>query len=264
MKRACPFCLALIVACLLSACQTRPSATSVPEGLKIGDLKDTTQDLEKADFLITFRVFQYQIDPNSVDRLVEVHDVLSRSPIHFKNEAAFYANGFAARSGTRDQASEVARALSDAGATRSGFALLSVPPSETNILSSISVNQPLTLSFASDADKTGTQLLYPGYLGWTLFAESSALRNTVIVKLAPAYWQQGGETIRILTGKEPIAFNLFEFAAFQTRMRQGDFLVLTPKKLSSDDTSLNRALFLHYGRRPRALCFVIFCESAGL
>lgn len=265
MKRTCPFYFIVVFACcVLSACQTPPAADPLPAGLKITDLKDTTQNLEKADFLITFKVFQYKMDPNSVEQLGPLRDIASRSKIHFRDEAAFNANGFDVGFGTRDQVTEVARALTRAGAVRMGFTSLGVAPSETNILSSIVVGQTSTLTFASDGGRTNNQMFHQGYLGWTLFAESSAVRDTVIVKLAPAYWQRGDETIRILTGKEPIAFELFEFASFQTRMREGDFLVLMPARISSDNASLNQTLFVHGGKKPKAQCYIIFCESAGL
>lgn len=266
MKRTCLFYLILVlIGCLLSACQTADTTVvAPPPGLKITDLQDTTLTIEKADFLISFRVFQYQLDPNSISRLASVFDTVTAAEIRFHDEQAFRANGFAVGSGTRQDASGLARALADAGAARIGFTLLSIPPAETSILSSTSIYQPLSISFYKSAEDASAEYLYPGYLGWTLIAESSAVRDTAIIKIAPAYWQSGAEDIRILSGREPIAFQPFQFAAFQTRMREGDFLLLAPSRLVPDPQSLSQGLFLQAGRKPKVTCYVIFCESAGL
>jgi len=267
MKSTCLFlslCLT-IAGCVLSGCQPVPPPASDPmDNLKITDLQDTTADRKQADYLINFRIIQYLMDPNDLSRLEPVYTKNAQRQLHFQNAGAFEANGLAVAMKSRQDSTEIARALSDAGASRLGQTFLSIPPDSTEILSSISFYQPQSISFFASPDVVTNESLYPGCLGWTIFAQNSAVRNTIILKLAPAYWQTGGEDFRTKLGKPPVNYNLFEFAAFQTRLKEGDFLLLAPSRLLMDNPTLNQALFMQPGRKIQAKCFVLVLESAGL
>lgn len=264
MKHTCLFlCLFLLCWCL-SGCQTpasQPAQVDALGGLKITDIRDTSADLERADFLISFRVFQYVMDPNNLGMLEPLYSLSNR--VVYQDKEAFDANGFAVSVVSRQEGSRIARTLNSAGATRSGVGLVSVPPETTDILTSAPVYQARLLSFVNSAGSRISQPVSPGFLGWTLFAQDSALAGTIILKVSPAYWQTGAEDLRIRMGREPVNFNLMEFASFQTRLKIGDFVLLAPRRDAEKD-SLNQALFTEPGRRPQVRCFVLVCESAGL
>jgi hypothetical protein len=267
MKSTCLFLsLCLTIACCgLSGCQPVPPPAPDPlDNLKITDLQDTTSDQKQADYLINFRVIQYLMDPNELAKLEPVYANNPQRQLHFQNDHAFEANGFAVAMKSRQDGTTIARALSDAGASRLGQTFLSIPPDSTEILSSISFYQPQSISFVASQDDLTNEYLYPGCLGWTIFAQNSAVRNTIILKLAPAYWQTGVEDLRSKLGKPPINYNLFDFAAFQTRLKEGDFLLLAPSRLMMETTTLNQALFMQPGKKIQAKCFVLILESAGL
>lgn len=265
MKYAC-FLLCSAVSCLLLiGCQAPAApAPGTPGGPKLSDVRDTSLQLKNADFLITFKVFPFTIDPNLLPLLDPLYQQPRAAEIYFRNAAAFEANGIAVLAGPRERLTAIARALNNAGASRIAQNIISVPPAQTDAFSSVPFYQPRSLYFLTDKSKLTSRLLYPGFVGWTLFAESSAVRDMILLRIAPAYWQTGAEDIRLRFGKEPINYEPFEFAAFHLRLKEGDFILLAPSRISDQTNSLNRALFLETGKRPLAKCFVIVCESAGL
>jgi hypothetical protein len=263
MKPICFFLCTLILLIGLSGCAVpaAPPAVNALGGLKITDIRDTSADLKRADFLISFRVFQYLIDPNNLGMLEPLYDATDR--VVYQDKDAFNANGLGVTVVSRQEGSRIARTLHEAGAVRSGIGVISVPPETTDILTSSPVYQVQQISFI---DFTGTQVsqpVYPGFLGWTLFAEDTVESGRIVLKLSPAYWQTGTEDLRIKMGKEPINFELLEFASLQTHLNVGDFLLLAPRRAPEGGT-LDHALFAGSGRRPQVKCFVLICESAGL
>jgi hypothetical protein len=62
---------------------------------------------------------------------------------------------------SRQDGTTIARALSDAGASRLGQTFLSIPPDSTEILSSISFYQPQSISFVASQDDLTNEYLYP-------------------------------------------------------------------------------------------------------
>jgi len=264
MKRTCLF-LCLFLCCWsLSGCENPSPEASVADvlgGLKLSDLRDTSADLERADFLINFRVFQYVLDPNDLSVLEPLYE--SSKHVVFQDRQAFDANGFAITVMSREDANQIARALNTAGAKRVSIGVVGVPPETTDILSSVPVYKAQPVSYYTSADNRVTETVYPGFLGWTLFAQDSARPNTILLKASPAYWRTGAEDLRIRFGKEPINFNLLEFASFQTRLNVGDFILLAPRR-AADPATLSHALFTEFGKKTLARCMVLVCESAGL
>lgn len=268
MKRTCLFLYGfLVLVCgFFVGCQATPAAADANDldgGLKLSDLRDTSADLRQADFLIKFRVFEYTIEPNSLDQLNPVYAQYSQKDLHYRDAEAFRANGLAAALIPHQDGSQFVRTLNKAGAVRGKQAILEIPPASTEILSSVSINQPQQISFASVQGKPVSDFLYPGYVGWTLMAESSVIRDTILLKATPAYWLTGAEDLRLRLGKQPIDFKLFEFAGFDVRLREGDILLIAPTHLSKD-VSVNQALFKQFGKKEQARFFVLICESAGL
>jgi hypothetical protein len=248
----------------LSGCETPPSQPPVVDalgGLKITDIRDTSADLKEADFLISFRVFQYVIDPNNLAMLEPLYELSDR--VVYDDTQAFADNGFAVTVVSRQEGSQIARTLNNAGTARTGVSFISVPPETTDILTGTPLYQPRQITFVNALDNLVEQTVYPGFMGWTLFAQNSALHGTIVLKLSPAYWQTGTEDLRIRLGTEPINFNLLDFASFQTRLKVGDFLLLAPRRVPENGT-LSEALFVQSGKKTQAKCFVLVCEGAGL
>jgi hypothetical protein len=247
-------------------------ATTVPDrqqdtlgDLKVTDLQDPFDDTPRAEDLMNFRVLIYTVEPEAIDQLTDLYDRLPHDNIRWVNRGIFYANGFSAGVGTFRQGSEIARTLSQIGATRTADARLKFPVDETQIFSRIFLQDPERFYVSDLSGEEAAVTLGPGIMGWVFSAKPDPrFRGMAQVNFSPAVWQQGFEDFHFLIGKEPIDFQLLQQGQFLTRVEEGGFILIGPARPVPESNTLDKKLFFLPGQRPKIQFFIIICDSVGL
>ena len=266
MKRCCLFLFLvfwIIAGCEIPQPEDSASEMSPIEGLKLSDLKDDSPPVD-TESLMSFRVLTYTVLPDSVDKLKEIVDSLSRKEIRTANKGAFYANGFAIGVSSFKDGAKVAQKLPQMGATRMGQSRLMFPADKTEALSRTLLRGTEVIHYAKSADSTATITPGQGFLGWVFSARPDPrFRGMAQVKLFPATWRPGIENIRQVMGKNAVDYQPIRAGQVLARVEEGGLILLGPARSVPDETTLDKGLFFVPGRRPKLQFFVIICDSAG-
>ncbi len=244
-----------------------PPAADKPglDGLKVSDLADPTQTQTPPDFLMSFRVLAYTLNPDSVDNLGDIYSRLSQTDVRMVSKGAFTANGFAVGTASFETAAAVAQELAKIGAVRTVQAKLMIPPDTIDPLSRLPLQGTETIHYADSKGRLMTMTPPgPGLLGWVMSARPDPrFRGLAQVKLFPAYWQPGFEDIRLRMGLKPVEYKPIVVGQVLMRVEEKGIIVLGPTREMADESALNKLLFFLPGPKPKIRLFVIICDSVG-
>jgi len=266
MKHCCV--LLSLVFWLIAGCEAPQPDTRTPEkpsieGLKLSDLQDDSEPVNP-ELIMKFRVLTYAVAADQVDKLKAVIDSLSRNEVRTANKGAFQANGFIIGTGSFEQGSSIAQKLDQLGAVRISQNSLLFPAGKKEPLSITPLRGTETIYYSKIAGSTATLTYRPGVLGWIFSARPDPrVRGTVQVRLFPASWQPGAESLRLLIGKDSIDYQPIEAGRVLVRIEEGGFLLLGPARSVPVETTLDNLLFSIHGSKPKVRFFVIVCDSVG-
>lgn len=252
---------------IFAGCEVPPPQPTVPEknpfeGLKIDDLRDKSLDKTIGQSLMSFRVLTYTIVPAVRGQLHIVYDKLSQKDVRMVNPNAFSANGFFVGTGTLDQSRDVVKILTELGAVRNSQARLIIPDAPEIVSRTLlPVAKKITYSSGStEAD----MMIEAGFAGWVLSPKPDPrFRGMAQITLYPAYWQQGIENIRLLMGKEPVEYKLFDECSVLARVEENGFVLLGPAREIPEQSTLDRLCFYLPDKRPKVQFFIIIYDSTG-
>ncbi|MCI0498635.1 MAG: hypothetical protein L0Y36_02995 [Planctomycetales bacterium] len=267
---------AILFQCLLSGlwlftgCEVADPNSMVQEkgasnGLKLSDLQDTSPLHPDAEFLIELRVLTYALKTDSADALAAVFAALAQTDVRCANRDAFAANGLAVGTGRGEQSARVAQMLYEIGAVRIGQTKLLIPPDQIEVLSRSYLPNAAPILYSPSRNSTAEMNLSAGSMGWIMSARPDPrLPKKVQLNLVPAYWQQGGEDLRLWMGKPAVDYQPVQAGQVLVRIEEGSFVLLGPARTPPDQTTLDKILFFLPARRPQVQFFVIICDKAGL
>ena len=254
--------------CIITGCgipQPDDPASQTPpiEGLKLSDLQGDSPPMD-TESLMNFRVLTYTVAPNSVEKLKEVFDGLSRREVRAANKGAFRANGFAIGVSSFEGGAQIAQKLARMGAVRTGQARLMFPPDKQEALSRTFLQGTEVIRYSTSASSISTITPGQGFLGWVFSAKPDPrFRGMAQVKLFPATWQPGIENVRLVMGKGAIDYQPIRAGQVLARVEEGGVILLGPARSVPDETTLDKGLFFVPDRRPKIQFFVIICDSVG-
>lgn len=255
-----------ITGCEAPAPNSSADAASPLGRLKVSDLQDSTKNEVPSDFLLSFRVLTYTIDPGNVDKLNGIYARLSRSDVRMVDSSAFNANGFAAGTASFQTGAEIAQELIRIGAVRTSQTSLMIPLDKSDPLSRLPLRGGETIHYIESIGNSATIVTPgPGLLGWVMSANPDPrFRGLAQVRLFPAFWQKGFEDIRFRMGLEPIEYNPIVAGQVLMRVEETGVIVLGPTRQMTDEITLDKTLFYLPGKRPKIQLFVIICDSVGM
>lgn len=234
------------------------------EGLTLADLKESRSQTLEPERLLTFRILTYEIGAEGLDQFRTVMDTLSQKQLRHLQKNAFVKNGFAVGTGLPSQGSSVAQRLFQIGAVRRAIKKLSIPPESTEIFAAVTVQPGVPVEYSTNAGVTQTFVPTMGLGGWTLNAKRDPrFRGMVQVSLAPAFWQRGGEDLRLRLGQEPLKYHFIEEGRFIVRLEERGFLVLGPDRMMPLENSLDKVMFFVPEKKAKLRFFVIICDDTG-
>ncbi|MHC5155488.1 MAG: hypothetical protein ACYSO4_03790 [Planctomycetota bacterium] len=234
------------------------------ETLKIGDLKDQYADIQNAENLMSFRVLTFTAVPDVAGRLNELFELLSEEEVRAVSKEAFRANGFSIGVGSFEDGPKITQKMTRIGAVRTGQSRLMFPPQTQETLSRTPLQGTEIVHYSTLAGEPSTATSLQGFLSWVFSAKPDPrFRGMAQIKLFPALWQPGMESIHIAMGKPPIDYKSIPEGQVLARVEEGGFLLLGPGRNIPEETTLDKLLFFLPGRRPRVQFFVVICDSAG-
>lgn len=235
--------------------QRRQEAYADIEGITLEDLQ--ARQPPQVETLLSFSVLTYVLDAESIESLETIVDSLSQGDIRYTNVEAFEANGFSAGIGLHKEGASIAQKLQSIGAVRVGQGALKIPPNSNEILSSETVVGPRAILYSTSSTGIGGITVESGKVGWVISAgQGPDAAETVHLALCPAYWQIGASNLRLLTGRSPFEFRFFEAGRIDFELAAGQFCILGPQRVVTDQDTLDRILF-EMARRKQVRFFVI-------
>jgi hypothetical protein len=237
-------------------CGKESAQTSPPQYQKL-----TLQDLKPADV----RPFQPQIFFDLVTFEIPVDKVKDVAPamtqfdlpnIRFYNKELFWKNGLSAyygRGEDGDKLSSQLRLLNARHIVRTS--LMTMDKADELFSTTIFPVERYVFSTVYGDRKVG-QAFGPGKIGWTITPSLTVRRDTVNVKIVPAYVSAEGANTRIAAVKGELGQKPFGQGRFEVMMQEGDFLVLAPGRVPTE-TTLDKMLFGLQSAKDRIRLYVI-------
>jgi hypothetical protein len=279
---------ALVVGLILGAvlggsgCKTpSPSPDPSVEGVKIPDLAAPSRDRPPPpQFLMTVAldVHVLELPADNVDKLRDVWQVLSASPIRLSSYNAFSENSFRLLYGKIVLWERIRRLLTDADAQAITTVSLTVPDNDKTDLPIAEIPAARPITFVAKSLAKETVDVGSGILALRLWAQRSPWGpNVRRIIGCPTYLVPTGTPIPELQAQARKQDFPFESAAFACEMRPGDLLVLGPEKYTGERASLGGLFFNKSGetlffnadkpklpeRRPAVRVYVLVCTQVS-
>ena len=212
------------------------------QGLKLADLQ--AKEFQEAESLLSFSILSYVLDANSLDMMEGVIDILSDRNVRYDNAEAFSANGFIVGKGQHRQGSLVAQKLRSIGAVRLSQSSFSLPSGVDEPFYGVDITEPRSIIYSTSQTGLGGTILQRGKLGWVLSAQADPLvRGLVHLTLGPAFWKRGISDLRILEGKDPYQYRMFDVGRVHIQLEAGQLLLLGSDRSEGGQDTLNSLLF---------------------
>ena len=232
------------------------------QGLKLADLQ--ANGFQGAESSLSFSILSYVLDANSLDAMESVMDILSDRDVSCDNPEAFKANGFIASKGQHRQGAQFAQKLRSIGAVRLRQSSLSIPFGVDEPFYEVDIAESRPIIYSTSLTGLGGTTLQRGKLGWVLSAQDdSPVRGLVHLKLGPAFWEMGIRDLRMLEGKEPYQYQLFDVGGVHAQLEAGEFLLLGSDRSEGGQDTLNSLLFELPERNKVRFFVIIFGGQRG-
>ena len=240
--------IALVIAavCVTGCAEMEPKAPQVSRnplgGIKLDDLKHDSR--ASAPKQTQFQLLTFDVPADNKDLLEGVFGLLEQGSVHFTNRKAFWDNGFAAGYGRDEMWNDVAVKLRQTRArkTRTDRLVIYDDQGDDIIVSTID-NEHTVFYTTSDGVIAGVTLTN-GSLAWRIRALPIAqFKDVAQVGIEPVFVPNSNSTIGRLAGKTTSEEVVFDSAAFNLKMSEGDFLFLGPRQYDEEDLSLSDLFF---------------------
>jgi hypothetical protein len=223
--------------------------------------KLTLQDLKPSDVRpfqsqILFDLVTFEIPADKVKDITLAMAQFEFQQVRFYNKELFWKNGLSAYSGRRgngDKLSSQLRLLDARRIVRTS--LITMDKADELFSTTIFPVERYVFSTLYGDRKIG-QAFGPGKIVWVITPSLTVRRDTVNVKIVPAYVPAEGARIRIAAGKNELGQRPFVQGRFEVTMQEGDFLVLAPGRVPTE-TTLDKMLFGPQGEKDKMRLYVI-------
>jgi hypothetical protein len=239
-----------------TGCGNESAQTLPPQYQKI-----TLQDLKPVDVQslqsqILFDLVTFEIPVNKVNGIALAMAGFDLKHVRFYNKELFWKNGLSAyygRGADSDKLPPQLRLLGARHVVRTS--LITMDKADEMFPTTIFPDERYVFSTLY-GDRIIGQTFAPGKIGWVISPSLTVRRDTVNVKIVPAYVSAEGANIRIAAGKNELGQKPFGQGRFEVTMQEGDFLVLAPGRVSTE-TTLDKMLFGPEGPKGKMRLYVI-------
>ncbi|MHC5061553.1 MAG: hypothetical protein ACYTFK_10785 [Planctomycetota bacterium] len=216
------------------------------EGITIDDLAPATA--MKLPPQINFQIYLFEVAAQNVPEPKELLLGLTRKTLHFTDDSAFEENGFLAGFGRGEMWNEISARLTKIRAKNIGTRRLIVFDDKgDDIVFSTLTGEKTVFYTTSQGELTGASL-GPGNLAWRIKAKPVAgVRGAAQVQIQPVFKSPVSDTIAKVLDQQGAYDTVFDVAEFELTMSSGDFVLLGPARLESDDITLGNLFFASRG-----------------
>jgi hypothetical protein len=265
----------------LTSC-TPPSDNNFPGNIKIKDLAPISDNNSPQVNLLKTLNLDLQvleIPEENFNKLGEIRRTLSIRPIKFNNFLAFSENSFSAYYGKNQTLRRVYDILKIAGAQNvTGTALL-LPDGVSDDVPIKPLPQIQTVSYSSLKGSPEAARVGPGFIAMHIMVEkANSIDDAATVTILPIFTVTKKSSIPELSLREKLRDFPFTSAALQLNMTPGDFIVLAPERLITDQTTLcglffsnpSGSMFLNVDehtlpeRKPSIRLYILTCVGLNL
>lgn len=281
MIRTIQIAIFILATFLLTSC-SHQSDNNITANLKIKDLAPTNPDgSPKMNRLKTLNLDLnvVEIPMENFNKLNDVRRALKIRPIQFNNYLAFSDNSFSAYYGKNQMLSTVYDLLGMAGAQNLTGTAIMLPDGESQDILITPLPQMQIVSFSGIDGSPESARVGPGAIAMHVSVKKvQSLDEAGTVTMYPVFTVMASNTISELSLREKLRDFSFTSAALRLDMTPGDFIVLAPESLITDQTTLsglffcnlNGTMFMNIGqnklpeRKPSVRIYILTCLGMNL
>jgi hypothetical protein len=245
-----------------SGCGENAVLTPAPQYQKL-----TLQDLKPAGApqfqpQIIFDIVTFEIAEDGVKDIAPILAQFNPQGVRIGNKELFTQNGlgvYYGKGGDSDKLVSQLRILNARRAMRTSLMTMD-KTDELFTTATFPVERYVFSTFYGNR-KVG-QAFRPGRIGFVITSSLTLRRDSIDVKVVPAYVPEDGANIRMTVGKDELGQKPFGQGRFEVQMREGDFLVLAPNRVPTE-TTLDKMLFGPQGAKNKMRLYVILFVRVG-
>jgi hypothetical protein len=222
--------------------------------------KLTVQDLKPSNAYqfqsqIGFEIVTFELPAGRVKDIASALSSFGQLEVRFRDKTYFSTNGLSLFRGSSEDGAKLTSQLRFLEAQR-GMRTNLMTMNKADELFPTGTFTVERYVFSTDyGDQASGKAFLPGQIGWLITPGLTVRKDTVEVKMMPVYMSLEGGKIRLAMGQKEYD-PIFERGCFELMMREGDFVVLAPTRLTTQ-TTLDKMLFEADGKKDAMRLYVI-------
>jgi hypothetical protein len=227
--------------------------------------KLTVQDLKPGNTYqfqsqIVFEIVTFELPAGRVKDITPALASFGQSEVRFRDKTFFSTNGLSLFRGGSEEGDKLTSQLRFLEAKRTMRTNLMTMDKADEFFSTAAFSVERYVFSTDYGDQTSSKTFLPGQIGWLITPGLTVRRDAIEVKMMPVYMSLEGGNIRLATGQKEYD-PVFERGRFELMMREGDFVILAPTRLTAQ-TTLDKMLFDTDGKKDAMRLYVIIFSGA--
>jgi hypothetical protein len=226
--------------------------------LTVEDLKPSTAYQFQPQ--IVFEIVTFELPAGRVKDIAPALSFFGQSEVRFRDKTYFSTNGLSLFRGSSKEGDKLTSQLRFLEAQRAMRTSLMTLDKADELFSTATFTVERYVFSTDYGDQASGKTFLPGQIGWLVTPALTVRRDTVEVKMMPVYMSLGGGDIRLAAGQKEYD-PVFERGQFELLMREGDFVILAPTRLTTQ-TTLDKMLFGADGKKDAMRLYVVIFSGA--
>ena len=225
----------------------------------------TVQDLKPSNTYqfqprIIFEIVTFELPAGRVKDIAPALASFGQSEVRFRDKTYFSTNGLSLFRGSSEAGDKLTSQLRFLEAERTMRTNLITMDKADELFSTATFSGERYVFSTEYGDQTSSKMFLPGQIGWLITPTLTVRRDVIGAAMMPVYMSLGGGNIRLAAGQKEYD-PVFERGRFELMMREGDFVVLAPTRLTTQ-TTLDKMLFEADGKKDTMRLYVVIFSGA--
>ena len=244
----------------------RPKETPIWDELKMGDIPPANYDGKSGQQMVrtsNFNIYVYEIPRENFEKTSGLWEAFSKQDIYLLDYRAFSANSFQAGLGLVTSFEYISKVLEEAEGTLVNRLVLLIPAGQSHDVEVTYLDGRRDIFYTSvDGSLTGDSFGL-GYLVMRLLAKNIAgMRGVSNVQFGIVF-RPPITTLQALEIRRERREYLFIPTIFNVNMKAGDLVLLSPKQLDEDGSTLDGLFFGYSDERDVFRLYLILCTGVS-
>jgi len=220
----------------------------------------TVQDLKPSNSYqfqtrIIFEIVTFEVPAGRVKDIAPALASFGQAEVRFRDKTYFSTNGLSLFRGSSEAGDKLTSQLRFLEAQRTMRSDLMTIDKADELFSTAAFSVERHIFSTNYEDHTVGKMFLPGQIGWLITPTLTIRRDVIGAAMMPVYMSLGGSNIRLAAGQKEYD-TIFERGRVELLMREGDFVVLAPTRLTTQ-TTLDKMLFGADGKKDTMRLYVI-------